>query len=69
MSEEIGRSKEHVERLTQLWSKHVGPDELVYLYPRWKGSIFDRRDIGQPLRARALSFIFVKKSERGSAWR
>ncbi|MGG4090657.1 hypothetical protein [Paenibacillus lautus] len=28
-----GGSKKHEERLTQLWSKQVGPDELVYLYP------------------------------------
>ncbi|MGG3506863.1 hypothetical protein ABES58_15500 [Paenibacillus lautus] len=32
-AEYIGRIKEHEERLTQLWSKQVGPDELVYLYP------------------------------------
>lgn len=61
--EEIGRRKEHAERFAQLWRKHIGPAELVYTRTP------EGRKILLTARARALSSIFVKKSERVSAWR
>ena len=61
--EEIGRRKEHAERFAQLWRKHIRPCRTgLYSHPRRKENTSDRA-------SRALSSIFVKKSERVSAWR
>ncbi len=61
--EEIGRRKEHAEQFAQLWRKHIGPAELVYTRTP------EGRKILLTARAKALSSIFVKKSDRVSAWR
>lgn len=61
--EEIGRRKEHAERFVRLWRKHIGSAELVYTRTP------EGRKMLLTARTRALSSMFVKKSERVSAWR
>lgn len=61
--EEIGRRKEHAERFARLWRKHIGSAELVYTRTP------EGRKMLLTARTRALSSMFVKKSERVSAWR
>lgn len=61
--EEIGRRKEHAERFAVLWRKHIGPAELVYTRtPEGRKKLLDAR-------VKSLTAMFVRKSERVSAWR
>lgn len=61
--DEIGRRKEHAERFTGLWRKHIGSAELVYTRtPEGRTKLLDAR-------AKSLTSMFVRKSERISAWR
>lgn len=61
--DEIGRRKEQAERFAELWRKHVGPIELVYTRTS------EGRKTLLTARTKALSSMFIKKSERISAWR
>lgn len=61
--EEIGRRKEHAERFAGLWRKNIGPAELVYTRtPEGRTKLLDAR-------AKSLTSMFVRKSERISVWR
>lgn len=61
--EEIGRRKEHAERFAGLWKKHIGPAKLVYTRTP------EGRSILLNARMKSLTSLFVRKSERVSAWR
>ncbi|WP_036718585.1 DEAD/DEAH box helicase family protein [Paenibacillus sp. JCM 10914] len=61
--EEIGRRKENAERFVESWRKHVGPAELVYTRTP------EGRKMLLTARTKALSSMFVHKSDRISAWR
>ncbi|UQZ32580.1 restriction endonuclease subunit R [Paenibacillus sp. PK3_47] len=61
--EEIGRRKEHAERFAALWKKNIGPAELVYTRtPEGHKKLLNAR-------VKSLASMFIRKSERISAWR
>lgn len=61
--EEIGRRKEHAERFAGLWKKNIGPAELVYTRtPEGRTKLLNAR-------VKSLASMFIRKSERISAWR
>ncbi|WP_277467925.1 DEAD/DEAH box helicase family protein [Paenibacillus sp. PastF-2] len=61
--EEIGRRKEHAERFAALWRKHIGPAILVYTRtPEGRTKLLEAR-------VKSLASLFIRKSERISAWR
>lgn len=61
--EEIARRKEHAELFTSLWRKSIGPAELVYTRtPEGRRKLLEAR-------AKSLASLFVRRSERISAWR
>ncbi|MCJ7839435.1 DEAD/DEAH box helicase family protein [Lederbergia sp. NSJ-179] len=61
--EEIGRKKEYVDFFLKEWQKRIGKAEIIYTRtPEGRRSLLTAR-------MKAMSAIFVKKSERISEWR